>query len=168
MPRAKGHRPLKDEDGGKGRLSAPDGVVRCAASEGQDGDVLYRFLLFESKRRAGAFCRAGPLLPAVFQPTSFDRAPGKERIRRNSSHVLCVSREPGPDRAKCADRRKKRPLLAQTRFGPIQRTGASPSFLRRLATPACFEPILSVPLFEAEAAVRRRSSARRDPAVVRT
>jgi len=31
-----------------------------------------------------------------------------------------------------------------------QRTGASPSFLRRLATPACFEPILRLPFFEVE------------------
>ena len=58
-------------------------------------------------------------------------------------------------------------LFARTRFGQIERRG-QPFIPAASATTVCFEPIPSVPIFEAEAAIRRRSSARRDLAMVRT
>jgi hypothetical protein len=59
--------------------------------------------------------------------------------------------------------------LGRTRFEPISsRTGASPSFLRHLATPACFEPILRFPFFEAERPSVGAHLTRRHPATLRT
>ena len=46
--------------------------------------------------------------------------------------------------------------------------GRQPFVPAASATPACFEPILRFPFFRGGTAVRRRSSARRHPATVRT
>jgi hypothetical protein len=57
-----------------------------------------------------------------------------------SSRARLVSRGSGADIKRADCRKRTSALQARTRFEPISsRTGASPSFLRRLAAPACFE-----------------------------
>ena len=64
--------------------------------------------------------------------------------------LLGASRGPGADRAKCADpREKSSDPSARTRFEPIQRTGASPSFPRRLRRRPVLSLSLRFPFFEA-------------------
>jgi hypothetical protein len=75
-----------------------------------------------------------------------------------------VSQGSGPDKAKCANRRKNIRFLARTRLEPIQRTGASPSHLRRLQRQPVRKLIPSVPLFRGGPAVvgaHRRASIQR-------
>ena len=142
--------------------------LRIPVSQDEDVFLSRFFLLIQMKRRAGAVCRAGPGFCApistdVVRPQASKWADPKERHPPPAHQPRVGARQKRADSQENNVR-----SLARTRFEPIsQRTGASPSFWAS-ATPACFEPILRFPFFEAEAAVRRRSSARRHPAMVRT
>ena len=126
------------------------------------------FLLIQRKRRAGAFVALDQGFARPFQPTSFGRGLRNGRIRRSVIPPRLMSRGSGPDRSAPTCRKITSALGPNAFRAYIITDGRQPFVPAVSATPACFEPILRFPFFRSGTAVRRRSSARRHPAMVRT
>ena len=90
------------------------------------------------------------VLRAPFQPTSSGRRLRNGRIRRSVVPPRLMSRGSGPDRS-APTAGKERPLPRPERVSSLFIHGRAPA-LRScgICTPACFEPILRFPFFEAE------------------
>ena len=99
----------------------------------------------------------------------FNRRHGRRlrngRFRRSVIPPRLISRGSGPDQSAPTRRKNNVRSLARTRFEPIL-NGRAPA-LRSCGVchASLFRATLRFPFFEAEAAVRRRSSARRHPAM---
>ena len=99
-----------------------------------------------------------------FQPTSFGRRLRNGRIRRGVIPARLMSRGSGPDRSGRLQGNNVR-SLGRTRFEPIStRTGASPSFLRRLQRQSVSSLSLRFPFFEAKRPLVGARLTRRHPA----
>ena len=125
--------------------------LRLPASQGEDVFPVSVFLLIQVKRRAGAVCRAGrerfarPISANVVRPRA-----SKWRIRRGVIPPRLMSRGSGPDRS-APTAGKERPLFGPNAFRAYFFTdGRQPFVPAASRTPACFEPILRFPFFEAE------------------
>jgi hypothetical protein len=107
-----------------------------------------------------------PLSADVVRPRALKWADPKALVPRPR---LVEPRGRGQTEQNCANRKgNMSALFARTRFGLNSTDRRQPFIPAASATLSVFEPIPSVPIFEAEAAIRRRSSARRDLTIVGT